>query len=178
MFIYLKANLFDDLFYILKEILNLAICCYNILVMEFFRVLHRGSPLLLRGGQCRRRSEELRARVARSLPLPPARRRGAGKAAARSSVVGPSTSPVAALHRPRSTTLGSRRRCGSERLLRRLPSARLLCSAVELLPGGRCRQGLPRSPEQRRPPLPSRRSRGSHQNHCRDLDLSCSKAQS
>jgi hypothetical protein len=35
MFIYLKANLFNDLFYILKEILNLAICCYNILVMEF-----------------------------------------------------------------------------------------------------------------------------------------------
>jgi hypothetical protein len=35
----LKANLFNDLFYILKEILNLAICCYNILVMEFFRVL-------------------------------------------------------------------------------------------------------------------------------------------
>jgi hypothetical protein len=41
MFIYLKANLFNDLFYVLKEILNLAICCYNILVMEFFfRVLH------------------------------------------------------------------------------------------------------------------------------------------
>jgi hypothetical protein len=35
MFIYLKANLFNDLFYVLKEILNLAICCYNILVMEF-----------------------------------------------------------------------------------------------------------------------------------------------
>jgi hypothetical protein len=27
--------LFDDLFYILKEISNLAICCYKILVMEF-----------------------------------------------------------------------------------------------------------------------------------------------
>jgi hypothetical protein len=35
MFIYLKANLFNDLFYVLREILNLAICCYNILVMEF-----------------------------------------------------------------------------------------------------------------------------------------------
>jgi hypothetical protein len=33
--IYLKANLLNDLFYVLKEFLNLAICCYNNLVMEF-----------------------------------------------------------------------------------------------------------------------------------------------
>jgi hypothetical protein len=36
--------LFNDLFYVLKEILNLAICCYNILVMEFLGCYRNGYP--------------------------------------------------------------------------------------------------------------------------------------
>jgi hypothetical protein len=69
MFIYLKANSFNDLFYVLREILNLAICCYNILVMEFLgcysnRLLGRNRQYEARGYQTGPKD---------GMPTPPAR---------------------------------------------------------------------------------------------------------